>query len=449
MQASTSGRGAANSGRAAPRQPWRPVAAAHRAGASSRRHLSILAQFSGGHRTGPRDRVAANAAAPAASSPALSPYRAGDPSPSPPRFDSRSFVASSGLQQAALPALEEPSVEDASASLAAFQQAKVVGLEGTVEKVQFRAEQTGYTVLKVALRAPIAHESSAAESVVVLQAPAGEVDQVRPSKARRPRKQVITVVGNLQQLEVGQSVRLSGNWIEHQQYGQQLRATDVQELLPSSAPDLVAYLGGGTIPGVGPVTAKRMVDRYDAAITDVLDSPDAVQKLLRCKGIGGKTAEKVKAGWDAGRGARLSAKFLRDCGVPPALAQHVAQRFGQRTVEIVTRDPYAALSSLNLPLDKVDLVAAKVGAHPGLVSRAAAAMAQSLQSAATDGHTYLPWDRLERECAALLSQLSMQHGEVGMGSAQRCFSAVMFSAHAGSLGSCSSGFLGRNAVRCA
>lgn len=60
---------------------------------------------------------------------------------------------------------------------------------------------------------------------------------------------------------------------------------------------------------------------------------------------------------------------------------------------------------------KVDQLAAKVGADPHLVSRAAMAMQQALGAAAADeGHTYLPWHRLEKDCRRLLRDAGMQHG---------------------------------------
>lgn len=62
------------------------------------------------------------------------------------------------------------------------------------------------------------------------------------------------------------------------------------------------------------------------------------------------------------------------------------------------------------PCSKVDQLAAKVGADPHLVSRAAMAMQQALGAAAAEeGHTYLPWHRLEKDCARLLRDVGVQH----------------------------------------
>lgn len=58
------------------------------------------------------------------------------------------------------------------------------------------------------------------------------------------------------QVAIGQALRLRGDWVEHKQYGLQLRATDMEPLSPGTDDEMVAYLGGGAIPGVGPHYAQ-------------------------------------------------------------------------------------------------------------------------------------------------------------------------------------------------
>jgi hypothetical protein len=156
---------------------------------------------------------------------------------------------------------------------------------------------------------------------------------------------------------VGQSLALRGVWVEHTQYGKQLRASDMSELSPATSGEMEAYLGGGAIPGVGPATAKvgrphtrlpqpaqpltsswpcvralhpcpacpapptplhsrtplpprppprspqRLVARWGADIESKLSSPRAVQYLQECDSIGRSKAEKIKRAWDASKGA--------------------------------------------------------------------------------------------------------------------------------------------------
>ena len=47
---------------------------------------------------------------------------------------------------------------------------------------------------------------------------------------------------------------------------------------------------------------QRLVDKWGPEVEQVLDSPSAVEMLVKCDKIGAKTAEKIKAGWDMSRG---------------------------------------------------------------------------------------------------------------------------------------------------
>ncbi|KAG7669856.1 hypothetical protein Ndes2437B_g06050 [Nannochloris sp. 'desiccata'] len=338
----------------------------------------------------------------------------------------RGITTYSPSSLSALPQLDTPLSEisnqlqgeggDALTALAAVGSAVQgpVILQGAVQKVHYRSPQTAYTVLRLSVHPDfvdnVPEMIETAPSTAAASARNSQRNNGKTTNAK-PRKPVITIVGTLPQIAVGQTVRVTGSWTTHHQYGQQLRAVTFDELRPVGHSDLVAYLSGGILPGVGPVTAQRMVDRYKEDIVDILDSPDAVAKLSTCEGVGRSKALKIKDGWDAGKDARLGSQFLRDAGVPAALAQRVAESLTSRTQEVVTTDPYAALGSFGLPLTAVNKVAAAMYAPADLVSRAVAAVERCLViSAEREGHTYLPWSTLENEARKLLDDLGMLHG---------------------------------------
>ncbi|KAI3435893.1 hypothetical protein D9Q98_001951 [Chlorella vulgaris] len=274
-----------------------------------------------------------------------------------------------------------------------------VKVQGTVQKVTFRSPDTGYTVFRLQVAADVGSpQDPAAGSAAASQ------------RSVKGKRSVITVVGNLQAVAVGQSLLLSGSWVDHKQYGQQLRVDDVEELTPSTDCEMVAYLGGGALAGVGPVTAQRMVDKWGTDIESKLNSRSAVQYLTQCEGIKKPKAEKIKQAWDATQGTREGVIFLKEHGISLPLAQRVAKRHGPHTVARVKRDAYHALAGFGLPFSKVDMLAGKVDAPPDLVSRAAMALQQCLAAAASqEGHTYLPWHRLEQQGRHLLRDVGLQH----------------------------------------
>lgn len=166
----------------------------------------------------------------------------------------------------------------------------VHSFDGVVKRITFRGEDTGYCVLRV-------------ESVK----PASEAEPPRPnpakpSPAKRARsKDLVTVVGNFPHISVGQSLRFTGHWIQHNTYGRQLSVTASEELKTNSLKSMEAYLAGA-VPGIGPVTAAALVVKFGQRVEEVLSSKDAVKRLMEVKGIGPKTAEKFKAAWDQATG---------------------------------------------------------------------------------------------------------------------------------------------------
>lgn len=168
-------------------------------------------------------------------------------------------------------------------------------LVGTIQRITYTSEETGYTVAK--LKVTSSHGFS-----------------LPPSKGRPG---LVTVTGKFPAMAVGQQWACQGTWTRHKSYGQQFVVDAAEEMRPASSSNLVTYLCGGATKGVGPVTAKNMVDAYGNAILDVLDSEDAVKQLAKVKGIGAKTAAKIKDEWEKRRGDYLPDARLLACILSP------------------------------------------------------------------------------------------------------------------------------------
>ena len=109
-------------------------------------------------------------------------------------------------------------------------------LKGTVEKIIFRNPANGYTVLSVEL---------ADDSVVC--------------------------TGYLQQISAGEYIEFTGEYIFHLKYGQQFHSDQAQKIMPESLDALERYLGSGAIKGIGPVLARRIIERFGDDTMRVLD----------------------------------------------------------------------------------------------------------------------------------------------------------------------------------
>lgn len=93
----------------------------------------------------------------------------------------------------------------------------------------------------------------------------------------------LTVVGYLPFITIGDSLKLEGKYVTHQEYGRQFKIETFEKILPETLESLERYLGNGTIKGVGPATAKRIVDYFGEETMYVLKFEP--KKLANVKGI--------------------------------------------------------------------------------------------------------------------------------------------------------------------
>src|SRR5262245_32300636 len=135
-------------------------------------------------------------------------------------------------------------------------------LTGSVERVTYHNDQNGYTVLKLLIPG---------------------------------RSEPLTVTGNFPTISPGESIRVSGLWTMHPQYGDQFKATDYAVVRPATIAGIQKYLGSGLIKGVGPVTAKRIVDHFGDRTLDIIESD--ISRLAEVKGIARKSIEMVQKAW--------------------------------------------------------------------------------------------------------------------------------------------------------
>ena len=75
-------------------------------------------------------------------------------------------------------------------------------------------------------------------------------------------QEVITVVGYLPFIAVGDTLKLQGKMVVHQEYGEQFKIETFEKMMPESAAALEKYLASGTIKGIGPATAKKIIDKF-------------------------------------------------------------------------------------------------------------------------------------------------------------------------------------------
>ena len=240
-------------------------------------------------------------------------------------------------------------------------------ISGTIEGTVFRNEENGYTVL--------------------------EIKQGRSSRM---------VVGILPAMAPGEKVTFHGDWTDHPQYGKQFKASGCEIEPPNGLKGIERFLGSGLIRGMGPDTARRVVDAFGEDAMEILaQGPDP---LTRVKGIGKKRARMIFESFQAQYSLRQAMVWLQTYGVSPTLALKIAKRYGDRAQAVLRENPYCLVDDLEgVGFATADRIALTLGLAGNSAFRYRAAIKYTLQEAAAgSGHTYLPRDVLIRETAGML-----------------------------------------------
>ena len=225
-------------------------------------------------------------------------------------------------------------------------------VSGTVERVTFHSEETGFCVLRV-------------------------------NAARR--REPVTVVGTAATVGPGEFVEATGVWVNDRNYGLQFRAEHLRVVPPSTLEGIEKYLSSGMIRGIGPHFAARLVRTFGAEVFEVIENdPDRLREL---PGIGPKRQGQVVAAWAEQKAIREIMVFLQSHGVGSARAVRIHRLYGDEAVDRVREDPYRlTLDVRGIGFRTADSIAQSLGFNADSIPRARAGIRHVLQEFAAEGH---------------------------------------------------------------
>ncbi|MDE2798163.1 MAG: ATP-dependent RecD-like DNA helicase [Gemmatimonadota bacterium] len=246
-------------------------------------------------------------------------------------------------------------------------------LRGIVDRITFQNEENGYTVARL---------------------------QVEGSTAYNNR--LATIVGEMLSINPGETVILEGEWTTHKQYGAQFKIESYQTVHPSTVEGMRRYLGSGLIKGIGPVTAKRIVDHFGKEALDVIEREP--KRLVEVEGLGAKRAKWIIKAWEDQREIHNVMLFLQSHEVGTGYAVKIWKKYGQKAVELIRENPYRlSVDVWGIGFLTADRIAQKMGIPAHSNRRIQAGLLHVLNEAADkEGHVFLPEDALIESCAEAL-----------------------------------------------
>lgn len=214
---------------------------------------------------------------------------------------------------------------------------------------------------------------------------------------------MVTATGCMPYLSEGESVKLTGSWITHPDYGQQFSVKLYEKVLPTTSAAILRYLGSGVVKGIRLATAKKIVDEFgDDTLNVLLTEP---HRLAKISGISKAKAIEIGESYAKQQSLSSTVMFLQQYGIGAQTALKVHKRFGQDAVTYIKDDPFVLVDEVGgVSFKTVDRIAYSMGVAAENLSRLRAGVKFVLNyNAQNGGHTYLPFDVLLSVASQMLS----------------------------------------------
>lgn len=240
-------------------------------------------------------------------------------------------------------------------------------LNGIVESIVFKSSDTGYTVIKF-----------------------------------RENNIIHTAVGVLPHVKEGQNLKITGSWVNHSQFGKQFKVEECEEILPTSKDGIEKYLSSGIIQGIGPVTAKKIVNKFGEDTLNILDNN--IEKLKEIEGIGKKKLETIIESYREQRELKNITIFLQTHGLSVNQCLKIYKKYGASSVDTVKNNPYILCDEISgIGFKTSDKIARSLGIEVDSPFRIQSGIRYVINEFCANGHTFMPKDELIKEASNVLT----------------------------------------------
>ena len=235
-------------------------------------------------------------------------------------------------------------------------------LNGFVESIVFKNEETGYVVCKI-----------------------------------RSEKNLVSAVGTVPFIKEGQNVKLTGVWTVHKQFGNQFNIQDYEELLPNSLDGIEKYLSAGIIHGIGPITAKKIIEKFGEKTLDIMENN--IERLMEIEGIGEKKFQIIYESYIEQQGLKDVILYFSKHGVTNNQCVKIYKKFGPNARQIVSHNPYILCEEISgIGFKTADRIAMSIGIENNSDFRIQSGIKYVMNQFCLSGNTFMPRKNIIEEC---------------------------------------------------
>ena len=217
----------------------------------------------------------------------------------------------------------------------------------------------------------------------------------------RTDEEETTVVGYLPFINVGDTLSVNGVFVEHQEYGRQFKIGTFEKIMPQTLESLERYLANGMIKGIGPATAKKIVETFGENTINIFKFEP--EKLAQIKGITEEKAismaEEFVANWEIWQ----LVGFLEKFEIGPQSAEKIYKTLGQNAIEEIEANPYILVDLVNkVDFTQIDKMALDIGIEYNNDKRIKSGIKYALRLATYNGHCTVMYENLVEFVSNLL-----------------------------------------------
>ena len=251
-------------------------------------------------------------------------------------------------------------------------------LQGEVIEVIYKNDVNSYAiaVLKLDKNAMKTNSSNQSDQMDLLAMDEEEIDKL---------EEETTIVGYLPFVNIGDTLKVFGKFVEHQSYGKQFKVDTFEKMMPQTTKSLERYLANCGIKGVGPATAKRIVDMFGEDTLNVFKFEP--QKLAQVKGISKDKAIEIANTFVENWEVWQLVGFLDKFGIGPQSAEKIYKELGVNAVDTIEANPYILIDLVNkVNFEQIDKMALGLGVEYNNEKRIRSGIKHALYLTTYNGH---------------------------------------------------------------
>ncbi len=202
-----------------------------------------------------------------------------------------------------------------------------------------------------------------------------------------------TIVGYLPFVNIGDTLKVVGKVVEHQEYGKQFKVDTFEKSMPQTTKALERYLANCGIKGIGPATAKHIVEMFGEDTINVFKFEPT--KLAQVKGITKDKAIEIANTFIENWEVWQLVGFLDKFGIGPQSAEKIYKALGANAIEEINSNPYILIDLVNkVNFEQIDKMALRLGIEYNNEKRIRSGIKHALILMTFNGHCCTRYESL-------------------------------------------------------